>query len=241
MFTWLLTTLIDIQRLIYSSLSGYLTAFAANRDWVALLGVLPVGVLFGAVHALTPGHGKSVLASYLIGSRLQALRAAAVAGVLSLTHVGSAVILALVAAPLVTRTLGGGVGRAPALELFSRGILVAIGVWLLYRALRGHRHVHGEGAAVGFVAGLVPCPLTLFAMFLALARGVPEAGLTFALAMMLGVGVTLSAVALLTVLARDAMVGLIARHDASFDRLARILDGLGGLLLIVFAAREIWR
>jgi nickel/cobalt exporter len=236
-----LTTLIDIQRQIYSSLSGYLTAFATNRDWAALLGLLPAGVLFGAVHALTPGHGKSVLASYLLGSRLQAVRATAVAGVLSFTHVGSAVILALLAAPLITRTLGGGVGRAPALELFSRGILVAIGLWLLFRALRGHRHVHGEGVAVGFVAGLVPCPLTLFAMFLALGRGVPEAGLMFALAMMIGVGLTLSGIALLTILARDAVVGLMARHGASLERLARVLDGLGGLLLIVFATREIWR
>ena len=240
-FAAALTTLIDIQRLIYSSLSGYLTAFASNRDWVALLGLLPAGIVFGAVHALTPGHGKSVLASYLLGSRLQALRAAAVAGVLSLTHVGSAVILALLAAPLITRTIGGGVGRAPALELFSRGILIAIGAWLLIRALRGHRHAHGEGVAVGFVAGLVPCPLTLFAMFLALGRGVPEAGLMFALAMMLGVGLTLSAIALLTVLARDAVVGLMARHGASIDRLAHVLDALGGLLLIVFAAHEIWR
>jgi len=240
-FTSVLTLLIDIQRQIYSSLSGYLTAFATNRDWVALLGVLPAGILFGAVHALTPGHGKSILASYLLGSRLQALRAAAVAGVLSLTHVGSAVILALLAAPLITRTLGGGVGRAPALELFSRGILIAIGLWLLFRALRGRRHVHGEGVAVGFVAGLVPCPLTLFAMFLALGRGVPEAGLMFALAMMLGIGLTLSGIALLTILARDAVVGLMARHGASLERLTRVLDGLGGLLLIAFAAREIWR
>jgi nickel/cobalt transporter (NicO) family protein len=67
----------------------------------------------------------------------------AVAFVLALTHVGSAVILALLAAPLVTRTLGG-VGRAHALELISRGALVAIGLWLLYRAFRGRRH----GAAI---------------------------------------------------------------------------------------------
>jgi nickel/cobalt exporter len=48
---------------------------------------------------------------------------------------------------------------------------------------------------VGVIAGLVPCPLTLFAIFFALSRGVPEAGLTFAVAMMLGVGLTLGAVA----------------------------------------------
>src|SRR5215203_3212669 len=114
--------LVAIQRSINSVITADLSAFAATRDWMALLAVLPLGVLFGAVHALTPGHGKAVLASYLVGSRLAALRAVAIAAVLSLTHVGSAVLLALLVTPLVTRTLGGA-GRAPALEIVSRGIL----------------------------------------------------------------------------------------------------------------------
>ena len=94
---------------------------------LALLAVLPFGIAFGAVHALTPGHGKTVLASYLVGSRLAVLRALAVAGALALTHVGSAVVLALAAAPILTRTLGG-VGRAPVLEDISRGLLALIGL-----------------------------------------------------------------------------------------------------------------
>src|SRR5215217_638877 len=95
------------QRWIYSSLSSDLSAFAASRNWIALAAVLPLGILFGALHALTPGHGKAVLASYLVGSKLTGLRATAVAATLSLTHVGSAVILALLLAPLITLTLGG--------------------------------------------------------------------------------------------------------------------------------------
>ena len=235
----MLEQLIAWQKWIYAALSADLSAFATTRDWWALAAVLPVGIVFGAVHALTPGHGKAVLASYLVGSRLALLRATAIAGVQALTHVGSAVILALVAAPLVTRTLGG-VGRAPALELLSRGLLIAIGVWLVFRAVRGRNHPHGEGLAVGVVAGLVPCPLTLFAMFYALSRGVPEAGVTFAVAMMLGVAFTLSAVALVTVLARDWVVSFTARHGASLDKLGRALDGASGVLLIVVAARELW-
>ena len=116
------------------------------------MAVLPAGVLFGAVHALTPGHGKSILATYLVGARLAALRAVAVATVLALTHVGTAVLIALTAAPLITRTLGGA-GRAPALELASRALLVALGLWLILRACRGRIRQHGEGWAVAFVAG----------------------------------------------------------------------------------------
>lgn len=199
-----------------------------------------MGIVFGAIHALTPGHGKSILASYLLGSRLATLRAFAVAAVLALTHVGTAVLIAITAAPLITRTLGG-VGRAPSLEALSSGLLIAIGVWLLWRAWRARPHVHGEGVAVGFVAGLVPCPLTLFAMLFAMSRGVVEAGLVFAVAMMLGVLVTLSAVALLTVFMRDRLVSFTTRHGASMHTLARVLDGLGGALLIAFSIAGLLR
>ena len=236
----MLEHLIAMQRWIYAALSADLSAFAGTRNWAALAAVLPTGILFGAVHALTPGHGKSILASYLLGSRLATLRAFAVATVLALTHVGSAVALALLAAPLVTRTLGG-VGRAPTLETLSRGLLVVIGAWLIVRALRRREHPHGEGLMVGFVAGLVPCPLTLFAMLFALSRGVPEAGLLFASAMMLGVLTTLGAVALLTILMRDQLVGFMARHGASMQRLTRFLDGAAGVLLIVLSVRELGR
>jgi ABC-type nickel/cobalt efflux system permease component RcnA len=137
--------LIALQRWIHASLTADLTAFAATRDWLALAGVLPLGILFGAIHALTPGHGKTVLASYLVGSRLPALRSIAVAGALALTHVFSAVLLALLAAPLITRTLVG-IGRAPTLENISRGLL-AVGAWLIAGAWRGRSHVHGEGCS----------------------------------------------------------------------------------------------
>jgi nickel/cobalt transporter (NicO) family protein len=130
---------------------------------------------------------------------------------------------------------------APTLEAISRGLLAAIGAWLIVRAVRGRKHPHGEGLLVGVVAGLVPCPLTLFAMFLALSRGVPEAGLTFALAMMLGVALTLSAVALLTIVARDLAVSLSARHGASIDRLGRVLDGIAGALLVAIGLNELLR
>ena len=222
--------LIALQRWINASISADLSAFAASRDLAALAGILPLGIVFGAIHALTPGHGKTVLASYLVGSRLAVIRSLAVAGALAITHVGSAVVLALAAAPILTRTLGE-VGRAPILEDISRGLLALLGLW---RAWRGPIHTHPEGLMVGAIAGLVPCPLTLFAMFLALSRGVPEAGLTFAVAMMLGVPT-------LTVLAREWVVFLISRHGGSVERASRFLEAATGAALVVIGGWEILR
>src|SRR5215213_10217857 len=102
------------------------------------------------------------------------------AGALALTHVGAGVVLALITARVVSRTFGSA-GRAPALEGVSRGLLVLMGVWLIFRAYRGSpAHPRHEGLMVGCFAGLIPCPLTLFVMFFAITRGVIEAGLTFA-------------------------------------------------------------
>jgi threonine/homoserine/homoserine lactone efflux protein len=58
---------------------------------------------------------------------------------------------------------------------------------------------------------------------------------------MLGVGLTLAAVALLTVLARAWVTAMAARHGASVDRLARALDGLSGALLIGIGLGELIR
>ena len=94
---------------------------------------------------------------------------------------------------------------------------------------------------VGVIAGLVPCPLTLFAMFLALGRGVPEAGLMFALAMMLGVGLTLGTVAAFTVLAREWVVSFVARHGGSVGNASRALEALTGAALFAIGVRELLR
>lgn len=231
----------DVQQAIYAAVGRYLGAFASSGDWVALLAILPLGVVFGAVHALTPGHSKTLLASYLIGSRLALLRGLTVSSVLAATHVISSVLIALFAVQLLTRTLVGA-GRAPLAEDISRGLLVLIGVWFVIRAVRGHtHHPKQEGVAVGFIAGLIPCPLTLFVMVTALSRGVPAAGLMFAASMFLGIALTLGAVAALAVLGRDTATTVMTRYGASVAVMARLLDGLAGLLLVGFGIREFFR
>ena len=233
-------SLIAIQRAIQSAVSGDLSAYAATGDARILLAMIPAGILFGAVHALTPGHSKSVLVSYLTGSHLHYLKGFAVAATLAFVHVAGAVVLALTAASLVTRTLGG-VGQAPALEIISRGLLIAIGLWLVVRGLRRRPHFHGEGFGVAIAAGLVPCPLTLFAMFFALSRGVPEAGLAFAGAMTLGVALTLALLAGATICARDRVVSLVRRYEGTAENVTCGLDIAAGALLIALGAMQIGR
>jgi nickel/cobalt exporter len=202
---------IEIQTWIRGAITGYFDLFTSSHDWGELIAVLPLGVLFGFVHALTPGHGKTVLSTYLLGSGLPPLRAMLVALSLALTHVASAVLLAIAAVPLITRTIGGA-GSAPLLENVSRALIIVIGLWLLLSAIRGIPHAHGEG--------------------------IPEAGLIFAAAMMLGITGLLALVSVGTVLARDAVTHLLASHEPSLSRVSRLIEGVAGVLLVTIGANQ---
>ena len=232
--------LCEVQLAIRGSLTGAVEGFAQGHDWGVLLAMMPLGIVFGAAHAMTPGHSKSILATYVLGSGMRPLRAVLSSLVLAATHITTAVLLAVIANTLVTRTLVGA-GRAPALENLSRYTLVAIGLWLVLRAWRARPHAHGEGYLAGFVAGLVPCPLTLFVMTLAVSRGVPEAGLAFAVAMFLGVAAVLVSIAATVALARTWAEGWTGRHGARLAVTSRWLDTVAGVALIAIAFHELSR
>lgn len=235
--------LVAWQRWIYDGARGSILEFGQSGDPWLLIGMAATGVLFGAIHALTPGHGKTILASYLAGSGSGVWQGISMSTVLAATHVLTAVLIAFFAANLMERSFTGG-GRAPALELVSRYLLVAIGLWLLWRALRS-KPVHTrqrnpkEGLGIALTTGLVPCPLTLFVVVAALSRGVPEAGLVFAGAMLAGIALTLGLVAAAAVAGRKTFLALADRNGAAISRVSRALDAAAGLLIILFAGQDL--
>src|SRR3954466_2819285 len=50
--------LLAFQRWINTAITADLSAFAVTRTWAGLIAVLPLGIVFGAAHALTPGHAR---------------------------------------------------------------------------------------------------------------------------------------------------------------------------------------
>ncbi len=103
-----------------------------------------VGIAFvlGAAHALTPGHGKTIVAAYLVGSRGTLKHAAFLGAMVTFTHTASVFLLGLatlflfqyVVPQKVTQVLGAISGLS----------IVAIGGWMLYKRLGGARHTHSH-------------------------------------------------------------------------------------------------
>ncbi len=115
---------------------------------------LVVSFVLGGLHALTPGHGKAIVAAYLVGSKGRVIDAIFLGIVVTVTHTFSVIALGVVI--LVAQ------GFAPEdivpwLSLFSGVLIVGIGAWLLARNMKqyysgsvhsqahGHPHDHSHG------------------------------------------------------------------------------------------------
>ncbi|HEY6153458.1 MAG TPA: sulfite exporter TauE/SafE family protein [Candidatus Udaeobacter sp.] len=113
-------------------------------------GLVILGLLFamilGAVHALSPGHGKTVVGAYLVGSRGTARHAAFLGLTVTITHTAGVFVLGVVtlfaSRYVVPERL------FPALSFLSGAMVVAIGASLLIRRLRAththHDHSHAH-------------------------------------------------------------------------------------------------
>src|SRR5215211_7772376 len=125
----------DIQGWLYGGATAELRGLAGDFGAVKLLAAVSLAAVFGMVHAVMPGHGKTVIVSYYLGRPAGVLGSIGTSAILVLTHVGSAVVLVLPGFIVSRRTIGGA-GRVPAFEAASAVLIIAIGLWLLFRALR---------------------------------------------------------------------------------------------------------
>jgi ABC-type nickel/cobalt efflux system permease component RcnA len=222
--------LIQLQGWLYG---GMAEGLKSAEHIGALPALLASAVVFGALHALMPGHGKSVLVSYHLGRPGRLSDGLLTGIILALTHVGSAVLFIMVGIAVISRSLAAA-GRAPAFETTSAVLIVAIGIFLLWRSVRRHEHVYtGDGRMLAFVTGLVPCPLTTFILTYAIAKHQLAAGFAAVGAMAIGVIATLVGFAIAAVYARGRFMELLARSEGLRLRIGQGAEVMGACAVIV--------
>lgn len=104
---------------------------------------LLVALMLGAVHAMSPGHGKTVVAAYLVGSRGTIKHAFLLGAIVTLTHTAGVFALGLVALFASQYILPEQL--YPWLGFASGMTIVGIGLWQFvkrFAQLHGHSHTH---------------------------------------------------------------------------------------------------
>jgi ABC-type nickel/cobalt efflux system permease component RcnA len=229
--------------------SGF-ASLVARRHLSALviLASLAAALFWGAAHALSPGHGKTIVTAYLVGRRGTPGHAALLGLIVTATHTAGVFALGIVTLALSRFVVPDRL--YPWLNLVSGLLVVGIGASVLYGRLR-HRHAHARGhthehahdhhhhhhapreglrslVAVGVSGGLLPCPSALVVLLAAISLHRVAFGLILIVAFSAGLALTVTAVGLVAVLARSAFARV------SFDgRLFGLLPAASALVILL--------
>jgi nickel/cobalt transporter (NicO) family protein len=240
----------------FSAVDGLTRAFTglvARQHLTVSFGLLAFALAFalGTVHALAPGHGKTVMAAYLVAQRGAAGQAMMLGLTVTVTHTLGVLALGIllsVSQSLAPERL------YPMLGTLSGLLFTAVGVTLLRPALarwrtgeHGHTHDHDDHSAhpppvqrspwrklivPGLAGGLVPSPSALLVLLGGIALGRAWFGVVLVLAY--GLGMAASLVGAGCALVR-ASTGLQRRSASGrwLGRLTHVLPLLTACLVIL--------
>ena len=208
----------------------------------ALALILGVSFLYGALHAVLPGHRKTVIVSYFLYEPAT-IRSGIGAGFLfaglhAVSAIGVVLIVYVVLESAGTATMQ---RVSLQLQIASSVLIMIVGVVFfgikIRTTMRSRRDAAAlrMGQAVGFdhrerlarhvprmapqrltpiliATGMVPCPVTTLVLLFTLSFGILTTGLISAAAISMGLGVALSAIAALTIVLKERFVSLLQRR-----------------------------
>jgi len=263
--SWVGGTLRYVQQVQGDLTRGLAKAVRAVKDEGSLAAsawLLALSFFYGVVHAAGPGHGKQVIAAYLMGSE-SAVRRGIALSFLSAAAQGVTAICAVGLLAGVWGLLSKEVADvARTLELASYAMIAGIGLFLIVQTVRSiasgrdvhehahhhhdhtheHEHTHvtpqeasnwAKGAAVVTAIGLRPCMGAILVLLFALAQGVFVFGMLATAAISLGTAITVAVLAVLASSARNAALRLAGTMDGWFLWVYWGLSLAGGLALLL--------
>jgi len=114
-----------------------------------LAGFYIAAFVLGAFHALEPGHGKTVVAAYLVGSKGRTYEAVLLGIIVTITHTFSIIVLAVIAkfaaASYTDRQLHTYLGFIAAVLILGVGMSMLYSRWRAIHRLHHHSHGHNHG------------------------------------------------------------------------------------------------
>ena len=155
----ILSVALELQRGLDATLRQRLEAASHGAGfWAAAAAIVGASFLYGMLHAIGPGHGKVVVASYLSTRRARFASALKMSGTVAAAQALSAILLVGGLALIFGATGKAILSEAARIEFASYVAIAGLGLWMAWGALRpqaacgcglaqghhGHHHGHGD-------------------------------------------------------------------------------------------------
>lgn len=213
------------------------------------LSLLAIAFLYGFVHALGPGHRKTIIFTLFLSRKTKPWEPVAAGFLSGGAHGGTGILLILLLQLINPRNLA---QRSDTLALHLEGItyllLAALALFFLVRSIRemaeGHHHHPGGGTqgrvsrgiyATVLSASFFPCPGSILILLFSLSLGQAEWGILTVTALSLGMGVTISLTGLLARTGREGLFHRLKTREILVSRLGSLMEGGAYLFLLLFS------
>ena len=201
---------------------------------------LTLAIFFGAVHGLTPGHGKTIATAYLVGSNSTFSQALMLSAIVTITHTIG--IFALGLAVLLTSRYLLPEQLYYIFSLLSGIAISVIGFWQIESyfnpSVSEHHHLdHNSNPksliSLGIAGGLIPCSEALILLLGAIAIHQEIYGLELVVAFSLGLGLTLTTIGWIAVYCREWLNRLswFTSVRTYFSLFSAVAISIAGLIL----------
>lgn len=216
---------------------------------------LAVAFFIGAFHAFWPGHGKALLAAYLVGSRGRVIDAIWLGLVVTVTHTFSVVILGVIIKVFYSAVMTAVIQQrqnpetaepipVPGIKIIQlvAGVLIlGVGVWLIVsrRRIIAHQHYSLDRVkdqsirqiiVLGVLGGMIPCAEGIALLLMAISNGQTGRGLTLVLTFSAGVALTIVTIAIIICKLTSVAEALLQRAGRWVDKLPIVSGSLITLL-----------
>ncbi|XRP97734.1 sulfite exporter TauE/SafE family protein [Methanocaldococcus sp. 16A] len=185
--------------------------------------------ILGMLHALEPGHGKSVLAAYILGTKT-ALKDAILLGItITISHTAVIFLLGILSLYLLTNLNVELVHDM--MNILGGIILITVGIWIIKSYLHPHEHkIDAKKGiiAIGLSAGLVPCPAALAVLLLSITLGDLFGGLFYVAIFSIGLALALTTLAVMFVKSKE----FIQKYIRS-KKISKIPLISGGIIILI--------
>lgn len=208
----------------------FISGGIATSSLESLLFILSAFAL-GALHALEPGHGKSVMAAFVIGTDAELKDASLLELTVVFSHV-IVVILLGIASIFLIRALNIDTTH-DVMSLIGGIILIGVGFWIIRKYYHPHHH-HEHNIdtkkgviAIGLSTGLIPCPTALAVLLFSIANNQLYNGLTYVLIFSVGLAIAITLLSVLFVKGK----GFIQNYMS--NKTINKIPLLSGIIIIV--------
>ncbi|WP_291330124.1 nickel ABC transporter permease [Desulfovibrio sp. UCD-KL4C] len=235
-----------LQKDLRAKLTGFARDIKKNNLGKSFWLFLIFSFAYGVVHAVGPGHGKSVVCAFFISRRGTIYSAMFMSWLITLVHVGSATVIICFAYLLLSSGMSGFENFSYHMETVSYALVSLMGFWIFFSVLRSFLKKNHEDSCfkpakcaslkeitiVAFVTGLVPCPGAAIILVYTISTGILWTGLTSMLFLATGMALTTSAFAIIAAKASSAMDRTTKRKTTQI--LYKTISLLASLIIISF-------